>query len=154
MASTERFRYGHQVIIEVPKQASAVIEKGDFICLVSGEAVNALGVGAAANKAAAREAAADAFLGIAQNASAAADTDPILVDISKNSVYEFDLAAAAAVSIGDLLEIYAGNSYCTDQTMVAGSTSHVAVCVKDKAASGTKVLAILKPQIVMGAAQT
>jgi hypothetical protein len=154
MANTERFRYGHQTIISVPKKASEEVEKGDFICLSGGEAVTALGVGAAANKAAAREAAADVFLGIAQNSSAAADTNDILVDINLKAIYEFDLAAAAACSVGDLLEIYAGNSYATDQTMVAGTTSHIAVCVKDKGASGTKVLAKMLGQLVLGSPQT
>ena len=146
MANKNRYRFGQQTIVEVPVASATVIEKGDFICLVSGLAVPAGSVADAGDAAANREAVADAFLGIAQNASANGETKPIMVDIGLESVHALDLASAAALSFGDLIEIYADTNAATDQTTVAGSTSPVAVCVKEKGSTGTEFLAKLVPQ--------
>ena len=154
MANKERFRRGTQNIIEVPVASATVIEKGDFICLVSGKAVPAGSVADAGDAAANREAVADVFLGIAQNASADGETDPVLVDISLESIHELDLQTAAAVSVADLVEIYATTAAAANQLVVAGTTSPVAVVVKEKGATGTGILCKLTPQKLLNTAQS
>jgi len=153
MANVERHRYGVQTIIPVPVASATVIAKGDFVCLVSGAAVPASDVADGGDAAANREAAAEAFIGLAQTASADGDTDDLLVDISMESIHSLTQAAAAAVSVGDLIEIYATTAAASDQTVVAGSTSHIAVVVREKSATGTEILCKLVPQKLINTAQ-
>lgn len=150
MANTERFLRGLQTPIEVPVASATVIEKGDFICLVSGNAVPAGSVADAGDAAANREAVADAFIGMALTASASGETDPVIVDCSDNAIYKLTLQTAAAVSVADLIEIYATTAAASDQLVVAGSTSPIAVVVKEKSASGTDVECKLLPSKLMG----
>jgi hypothetical protein len=153
MADVERYVRGSQTIIKVPVASATVIEKGDFVCIVSGAAVAAGGVADAGDAAANREAVADAFAGIAQSASDNGETDPVLVDISLESIHNLDLQAAAALSVGDLVEIYADTAAADDDTSVAGTTSPVAVCVEDKGATGTTFKAKLVPQKIFNTPQ-
>lgn len=129
----ERFVSGSPTLIECPVATGTIIDKGDFVCIVSGYAVPASDVADAGDAAANREAAADVFAGIAMTASDTGETDPIMVDISLESIFNLDLEAAAAASIGDLMEIYADTAACSRNTMVAGATSPVAIVVKDQA---------------------
>ena len=141
----ERYVSGPQNLIEVPVATGTIIDKGDFVCVISGYAVPSSDIADAGDAAANREAAGDAFAGIAQGASDTGETAPIMVDISLESSHALDLEAAAAHSVGDLLEIYATTAACSRNTLVAGSTSAVAVVVKDQA-SQTGHRAKLIPQ--------
>jgi len=116
MANVERSRYGSQTLIPVPVASATVIEKGDFVCLVSGLAVPAGSVADAGDAAANREAVADAFLGMAQTASANGETDDVMVDISMESIHELTQETAAAVSVAALIEIYADTAAASDQS--------------------------------------
>lgn len=153
MANVERFRYGTQTLIPVPVESATVIEKGDHICMVSGYAVPAGSVADAGDAAANREAVADAYLGIANTASAAGETDDVMVDISLEAIYELTQQSAAAVSVADLIEIYATTAAADDQLVVAGSTSPVAVVVREKGATGTGILCKLVPQKLLNTPQ-
>lgn len=143
---SNKYHSGSQNIRQFPVDAGTVIAVGDVVCLdTNNEKVWTLtaanGYAGAANKAAAREAVADTMLGVAVSAHRA--TDPagyVSVDISLESIWSLDLASAAAVSVGDLLEVYAANSYSDCKTMVAGTTSAVAVVVKEHGASDTATL--------------
>jgi len=137
----------------MPVASATVIEIGDTIHLVSGLAVNAAGLAKETDDTAARETAADTIIGMARTASANGETDPVVVDISLEAIYELDLQSAGALSFGDLVEIFASLSYVVDQQFVAGSTSPVAVCVKEKPATGTKFLAKLVPQKLLNTPQ-
>lgn len=152
MSDVERYRRGPQTLISVPVATATVIEKGDHIVLVSGYAKLPSSIADAGDAAANREAAADAFIGIAQEPSANGETKPIAVDISLESIHELTLEAAAAVSVGDLIEIYATTLASSDDTCVAGATSPIAVCVEDKASS-TSILAKLVPQKLINTPQ-
>jgi hypothetical protein len=152
MADKNRF-HNDGGVISMPVASGTVISKGDFICLSSGNAIPASSVADAGDAAANREAAADAFMGIALEASASGETDNIRVDISLDHQFILDLQSAAAASIGDLLEIYATTLACAAQQVVAGTTSPVAVCIKDKSASGTEVLCKLVPQKALNTPQ-
>jgi len=154
--STERYHSGPQCIITLPVESATVVKKGDFICMEAGNeyAVPAASLADAGDAAANRELGADTLVGIAMGDSAAGETERIPVDISLESVFQLDLQAAAALSFGDLLEIYATTLACDSQALVAGSTSQVAVCVKEKSATGTAVLCKLLPQKLLHSEQT
>jgi len=151
MANVERFRYGTQTLIPVPVESATVVEKGDFICLGSGYAVPAGSVADAGDAAANREAIEAVILGIANTASASGKTDDVLVDISLEAIYELTQQTAAAVSVADLIEIYATTAAADDQLVVAGSTSPIAVVVRAKGATGTGILCKLTPQVLLNA---
>ena len=156
MAQTERHRHGGQTLIDMPVLSATVIEKGDSVGLsaLNETVVNVAAVADAGDAAANREAAADVFLGIAQTASGSGETEDVVVDISLESIHELDLQSAAALSFGDFVEIYADTNGAHDQLFVAGSTSGVAVVIKEKAAAGTSFLAKLTQQKILNLEQT
>lgn len=159
MGNKNRYRNGKRQLVEVPVASASVIEKGDFVCLSGGNAVTPselLAQGSEkTSKALARDAVADTLIGIAENASAAGDTDDILVDVSLDSIYELDQATAAAISFGDKIGVYASStasaSYtASDDTVEADATNPIAVCVKaHSSAQGVGTLAKLLPNTTM-----
>ena len=143
MSNVARYLRGQQCVIEVPVESATVIEIGDFIILVSNYAVNvAIMADPTGGAAAVREAAADIFVGPALTASASGETALVQVDISIESVYKLSQKAAAAINVGNQLEIYAAATACEDQTVVEGTTSPVATCIKEKGATGTDVICV------------
>ncbi len=156
MANVERHRHGGQVLVDMPVLSGTVIEKGDFVGLsaLNETVVNVGAIADAGDEAANREAAADRFLGIAQTASASGETERVVVDISLESIHELTLQTAAALSFGDFVEIYADTFASHDQLCVAGSTSGIAVVVKEKAAAGVDFLAKLTQQKLLNLEQT
>jgi len=137
------YRSGEQVLIQVPVASATVIDKGDQVALSAGKAVPLDSTYDTSSAAAAiADAGSNAFLGIAMDASASGDTDAIKVDISTSAIYEFDLYAAAAVSVGDMMTFYAGVSgdNMTAQTITADTTASFATCVvveEHSSAAGT-----------------
>lgn len=142
MAQKERYVSGPQQIVSVQVASATIIEKGDFVCLLANYAVPASGIGDQGDAAANREGAADKFWGVALTATTTGETDPIQVDIGVGAVYELTLAAAASLSYGAALEIYASATAPSDDTVVAGSTSQVATTV-ETITSGTAIKAML-----------
>jgi hypothetical protein len=155
MARNEKDRYfnGPRQLIGVPVASATIIDKGDFVCIVSGYAVPASDVADAGTAAQNREAAADAFAGIAETATTTGKTDDIQVDISTHAQFNCDLEAAAAHSVGDLLEIYATTAAASRNTLVAGTDAPVAVVTKNQA-SQTQHRVSLVPQLIFKTAQT
>ncbi len=155
MAQVERFR-DRAGLIPMNVLSATVIEKGDFVALsaLNETVIPVSDIADAGDAAANREAAADVFVGIAMTASANGETEQVVVNVSLEAVFELDLQSAAALSFGDQIEIYADTNGCFDQVTVPGSTSPVAVCVQDKAAAGTKFLAVLSPQLLIRPIQT
>lgn len=151
MANANRYRRGPRQLIQVPIASATVVEKGDLVVLSSGKATTPsllLASGSeTATAALARNAVQGVFMGVAENASAAGDTDDILVDISLEAIFEFNQATAAAISVGDLLGAAASStasaSYtASDDTVEADTSNPIAVCVKEHTAAegaGTKV---------------
>jgi hypothetical protein len=151
MADNQRYRRGPTTLIQVPVASSTVINKGDLISLSDGKAVpldNTYDTSSAA--AAIKEAASDAFVGVAHSASANGDTDDVLVDISLESIYEFPQQAAAAISVGDLLTVYAANSGDNmDGQLITSDTGSWAMftCVREhSSAAGVNTLIKMTPQ--------
>lgn len=164
MANVHRFRYGDQALISVPVDDTTVVEMGDFIDRViqtdvDADATLTINYGCtpaqlvtAGDAATEREAAADQLLGIAVSASLDGDTDDILV--ATEGFFELDQKVAAAIHVGDSVEIYSNGTNCEDQTVVEGTSSQVAVCVKHKSSiTLTGVLCKLLPSLLLGTPQ-
>lgn len=156
MGNANRYRRGNRMLVEVPVASATVIEKGDFVLIESGAATTPSlkypAGSAGASAVLCRNAAMQSFGGIAENASAAGDTAPILVDISQEAVYEFVQGTAADISFGDRIEILANSTASaswtlSDNSVAAGTTNPFAVCVKDHdSAEGANIRARLLPQ--------
>lgn len=162
MGNANRYRNGTRLLVQVPVASATVIEKGDLVLLSGGKATTPsqlFGQGSEkATAAALRSAVADAFLGIAETASASGDTADVMVDVSLDSVYELQQASAAAVSFGDKIEVHAHStasaSYSgADDSVAAGSTDPIAVCTREHtAAQGTGTRCKLLPQKLLRSA--
>lgn len=162
MGNANRYRRGKRQLVEVPVASATVIEKGDFVLLVSGKATTpSLHLADGSEVATAtlvHDACADYFAGIAETASAAGETADILVDVSIDSIYELQQGTAEAISFGDLIAVLANSTASisftgTDDsidTVANGSTNPIAVCVKEHtAAQGTGTLCKLLPNKIM-----
>lgn len=164
MSNTHRYRRGDQEIIEAPVDDTTLVEIGDFMCRVASadsaddatltddNCCPVTYLVDAGDAAANREAGADQFLGIALTQSLDGQTDEIL--IATEGFFELTQKAAAAIDIGDGVEMYSSAVNCEDQTVVEGSTSPIAVCVEDKPGTTlTGVLCKLLPSKLLGTAQ-
>jgi len=98
----------------------------------------------AGDAAANREAAADLFVGIALDGSPAGSTQPIRVATAPTQVY-LRQKTDEAIEVGDLVEIYADADSCEDDTIVEGSTSQIARCIKSKSTGSVWVACELLP---------
>lgn len=97
-----RFRSGQVHLRKVRVDADTVIAAGDLVWLDGNDVKSAADFPWTTNLANTQAAFTEKFLGIAHQQSAAGQTDPISVDVSPLSVYEFD-AAAAAYEVGQPL---------------------------------------------------
>lgn len=164
MSNVHRYRRGDQGLIEMPVDPETVVEIGDFICrAVAADTADDANVATnyccpptylvdSGDAAANREAAADQFVGIAVSASLEDEEDDVL--IATEGIFELTQKTAAAIHVGDPVEIYASATNCEDQTVVEGSTSPIAVCVKHKTSDTlTGVLCKLLPSKLLGTPQ-
>jgi hypothetical protein len=90
-----RFRSGQVHLRKVRVDAATVIEAGDLVWLDTDDAKPASAFAWTTNLATSQANFAAKFLGVAHQPSAAEETAPISVDVSPDSVYEFDVAQAA-----------------------------------------------------------
>lgn len=147
MANVHRHRYFDPQPATVPVESATVIEIGDAVLLSSDYAIPASSLADAGDAAANREAAADAFIGIAMSASAAGQTEDIRIGTA--GVWELEQKTAAAVHFGDPMGIYATADGCEDQSCVEDATSPIGVCWKTKTStSDTGVLVKLLPSLL------
>ena len=153
MANTERFMSnpGNQDIIPVPVASATVIEKGDFVLIWRGNAIQPSDMGSiySASTVARREGC-QFFAGIAQAASASGETAKIGVDIGGDTKLKLTQASAAALSVADMVGIAAtsiagGLWGLEDQKVEADCSFPIAVVVEEKAATGTDVYCKLLP---------
>lgn len=120
-------------------ESATVIKAGDFVCHKDNStnaryAVPPSGIADAGNATNNREAVADLFWGVALDASASGSTTPIRVAGVGTQLY-LKLQTAAAATSQALYEIYCEdpNTGTPNNTIVAGTTSQIAVCIKSKA---------------------
>lgn len=164
MSNKMRYRYGDMRSILVPVDSTTVVEIGDFMARVIQTDVDAdatLTINyccpvtymvTSANAAADREKAADQFLGVAMSQSLNGQTDPVL--IATEAEFELTQKVAAAIHVGDPVEVYSDGTNCEDQTIVEGTPSPIAVCVKHKTSTTlTGVLCRLIPSKLLLAIQ-
>lgn len=155
MAEVERWMRGclERTLVQVDKFAQAdAIEKGDFILVFQGKAINPSKLGSIYSSATvARREGSMMFGGVARNSSPADSTRQVQLDISvDNSIYKLTQCAAAAASITDKFGICAvsdadGNWGLEDQKVEPDCSYPIAVLVESKPATGTDILAKLLP---------
>ena len=126
MANRLRFRSGQVQLHKVRVSAESVIEAGDLLFLQDDQAQPASALSWDTNLATTQAALADVFLGIAHQPSPAGEAEPISVDISPVSVYEFDVASST-YGFGDRLGADAVSSTLRNQQLVKVSTAAPAI---------------------------
>ncbi len=159
MSNKNYYRWGDQELIKVPVDDTTVVEIGDFICRiiqadVDADATLTINYGCPAtymvtggNAAADREKAGDQLLGIAMSQSLNGQTDDLLVATA--GVWELVQKTAAAIHIGDGVEVYSDGTNCEDQTIVEGTTSLIGYCVENKTSTTlTGVMVKLLPSLL------
>ena len=90
-----RFRSGQVLLRRVPVNVDTVIEVGDLLWLDGDEVKPASDFTWDTDLATSQAAFAAVFLGIAHQPSAAGESIPVSIDVSSQSVYEFDTDNAA-----------------------------------------------------------
>ena len=147
----ERLVSGHapRCLVEIPVASATVISKGDFVLLYQGNAIPPSLLGSIYSSATvARREGFMMFGGIARNSSRSGDTDPIQIDISADSQYHLQQCSAGALSVPDLLGICAVSNASNlwgleDQKVSADCSYPIAVTLKAKGATGTRIIARL-----------
>ena len=138
MGNKLRFRSGQVQLIKVRVDSSTVIEAGDMLYL-DGDDVKPSGMYAWDTDLATTQASfAALFLGIAHQSSGSGDTDAVSVDVSPNSVYEFD-AAAGVYEVGDLVgpDENSGALHSQQLESVASSSLAIARAAEYRSASSS-----------------
>lgn len=102
MANRLRFRSGMVQLIKVRVNSSTVIEAGDLVFLDTNNVKSARDFTWNTNLVTTQGGFAEVFLGIAHQPSTVGKTEPISVDISPFSVYEFDVPGTS-YEVGELL---------------------------------------------------
>ncbi|MEZ6046572.1 MAG: hypothetical protein R3C11_13565, partial [Planctomycetaceae bacterium] len=102
MGNQLRYRSGQVQLVKVRVDSSTVIEAGDLVFLDGDDVKPAADFTWDTDLATTQAAFAAAFLGVAHQASANGDTEPVSVDVSPHAVYEFDVAATT-YEVGELL---------------------------------------------------
>lgn len=140
MANQLRYRSGQVELRKVRVDADTVIEAGDLVFLDNDDAKPASEFTWTSNLATTQAAFAAAFLGVAHQASAAGDTDPVSVDVSPFSVYEMNVAAGT-YEVGDLLSPDESSStlMCQQLEAVASGGLGIARAAEYKASSSTRL---------------
>jgi hypothetical protein len=154
MANTMRWRYGDTCPVMLPVDSATVIEIGDLVYLDTDDAKPASAQADQSSEAANQELLHDNFAGVAMQASASGDTQPVRVATA--GVFEFD-CASATFEVGDLVgadENAAGNAL-EDQTVAGVATANLAVgrCAKRAGTAGTRVLVDVVSTVLRGGPQ-
>jgi hypothetical protein len=155
MANTMRWRYGDTCPVMLPVDSATVIEIGDLVYLDTDDAKPASAQADQSSEAANQELFHDKFAGVAMQASASGDTQPVRVATA--GVFEF-ACASATFEVGDLVgadENAAGNAL-EDQVVAGVATANLAVgrCAKRVNPAGTRVLVDLVSTVLRGGPQT
>jgi hypothetical protein len=154
MSNTMRWRYGDTNPVMLPVAAETVIEIGDLVYQVDGEAFPASAQADAGSEAGNQEAFHDAFVGVAMQCSPDGSADAIRVATS--GVFEF-LCASGTFDVGDLLGVdeAASGTALEDQVVVAVATPNLAVgrCARRVTPAATRVLVSIESTLMAGGVQ-
>jgi hypothetical protein len=154
MANTMRWRYGDTSPVMFAVDSATVIEIGDLLWLDVDDVKPASSQDDQGSEGANQQLFHDVFAGVAMQASASGDTQPIRV--ATTGVFEFD-CLSATLEVGDLMapdENGAGNALL-NQTVVKVATANAAIgrCAKRVNPAGTRVLVDVVSSIVKGGTQ-
>lgn len=154
MANTMRWRYGDTCPVMLSVDSTTVVEIGDLVYLDTDDAKPASAQADQASEAANQELFHDNFAGVAMQASASGDTQPVRVATA--GVFEFD-CASATFEVGDLVgaDENAGGTALEDQTVAGVAAANLAVgrCAKRVNPAGTRVLVDLVSTVLRGGPQ-
>ncbi len=126
MSNRLRFRSGQVQLRKVRVGEATVISAGDLVYLDGNLAKPAADFAWDTNVGTTREGFAEVFLGVAHQPSPAGETEPISVDMSPFSVYEFDVAAGAH-EVGDPLGPDAADETLMNQQLEKVGSSAAAI---------------------------
>jgi len=150
MANKERMFNGPQpqgtLFLKVPVADATAFEKGDFVALASNLGIKVSSVADAGDAAANRAAGAAVFIGVALDAKVANDGATHIM-VAANGLMWLDQKTAAAIGFGDEVEIYASDAACEVQTIVAGSTSAIGICMETHDDTVTETLVLIQPAL-------
>jgi hypothetical protein len=154
MASTLRWRYGATNPVMLAVDSATVIEIGDLVYHDTDDAKPASAQADQGTLTANQQLFHTKFAGVAMQASASGDTDPIRV--ATTGVFEFE-CAAATVEVGQLMGATenTGGTALEDQHVVAVSaeTNAVGRCAKRLNPAGTKALVDIVSTMLYGGPQ-
>lgn len=127
--NTTRHRSGQMQLVSHPVDSTTVIEQSDMVYVSSsaGEILPASSHNFLSGLVAAQAAFADVFLGIAYEQSRSGDDDPVSVDISPDSVYEFDVVSATYTLGAALGPANVDSAILLDDQRLAAATGTSAV---------------------------
>jgi hypothetical protein len=150
-----RWRYGDTCPVMLPVDSATVIEIGDVVWLDVDDAKPASSQADQGTEGANQQLFHDLFAGVAMQASAAGDTQPVRV--ATTGVFEFD-CLSATLEVGDLMapdENGAGNALL-NQTVVNVASANAAIgrCAKRVNPAGTRVLVDIVSSVQKGGTQT
>ena len=138
MANRLRFRSGAVELHRLRVDSATVIEAGDMVYLDTDDVKPASSFTWDTDLPTTQAAFAAVFLGIAHQQSASGETDPISVDLSPNSVYEFNVNAAT-YEVGDVLGPDENSAALMDQQLEAVGSGSIGIArsAEYKAASSS-----------------
>lgn len=133
------FRSGQVQLHKLRVDSGTVIEVGDLVFLDTDDVKPASDFTWDTDLATTQAQFAEVFLGVAHQQSADGDTDDISVDLSPNSIYEFD-ADSAIYEVGDTLGPDEGSSNLMDhQLEAADAAASIARAAEHKASASAKL---------------
>lgn len=128
---------GQAQLRSYPVLSATVIAKGDMLFLDSGTVKPAASFTWDTNIATTQASFAAAFVGIAYTASANGETDPVQVDVSSESVWEFDMASATMLVGAPMGPAKASGNALENQKIVSATATSCIFRASDNYASAT-----------------
>jgi hypothetical protein len=154
MANTMRWRYGETNPVILPVDSTTVIEIGDLVFLDTDDAKPAASQADQGTETANQQLFHDVFAGVAMQASASGETQPIRV--ATTGVFEFD-CLSTTLEVGDLLapDENGGGTALLNQTLVKVLTTNAAIgrCAKRLNPAGTRALVDIVSAVLRGGPQ-
>lgn len=154
MANTMRWRYGDTSPVMLAVDSATVIEIGDLVYLDADDAKPASAQADQGTELANQQLFHDVFAGVAMQASAAGDTQPIRV--ATTGVFEFD-GLSATLEVGDLIgpDEHSGGTSLLNQTVAKVTNANAAVgrCAKRVNPAGTRMLVDVVSSVLRGGPQ-
>lgn len=145
-------RYGKAELVKAAVASATVIERGDLVYFDTSthQVKNAAAFTWDTNLATTQAAFAEVFLGIAEEASASGETDPISINVSRDAVYEID-CVSGTYHLDDAFgpDEDSGSVMFDQKLETATEAASIARCVKEMSAAGTRVYVKFAPAYSM-----